>query len=68
MKIYLLCDMEGTSGIWRPEQVRWDAPEYAQGRELLMADVNAAVAGAFEGGAAQVVVCDTPGGGFPLLD
>ncbi len=55
--------MEGTSGIWRPEQVRRDAPEYQQGRELLMADVNAAVAGAFEGGAGQVVVCDTHGGG-----
>ncbi len=67
MKIYLLCDMEGTSGIWRPAQVEPGTPQYAQGRELLMADVNAAIAGAFEGGATQVVVCDTHGGGAHFL-
>lgn len=63
MKIYILCDMEGTSGLWRPEQVQPDRPQYAEGRELLLADVNAAIAGAYEGGASQVVVCDTHGGG-----
>jgi D-amino peptidase len=63
MKIYILCDMEGTSGIWRPEQVQRDNSQYADGRQMLIADVNAAVAGAFEGGAAEVVVCDTHGGG-----
>jgi len=67
MKIYILCDMEGTSGIWRPEQVQRDRPEYAEGRELLMADVNAAIAGAFEGGADHVVACDTHGGGGHFL-
>jgi len=67
MRIYILCDMEGSSGIWRPEQVRPDAPQYVQGRELLLADVNAAIAGAFEGGASQVVVCDTHGGGAHFL-
>ena len=68
MKIYILCDMEGTSGIWRPEQVQRDSPQYAEGRELLAADVNAAIAGAFEGGATEVLVCDTHGGGahFPI--
>ncbi len=63
MRIYILCDMEGTSGIWRPEQVQPDKPQYAQGRELLMADVNAAIAGAFAGGATEVIACDTHGGG-----
>ena len=67
MKIYILCDMEGTSGIWRPEQVDRGCPEYQQGRELLMADVNAAIAGAFDGGAGHVIACDTHGGGGHFL-
>jgi D-amino peptidase len=67
MKIYVLCDMEGTSGIWRREQVDRSLPEYVQGRQLLMADVDATVAGAFEGGATEVVVCDTHGGGSNFL-
>ncbi len=67
MKIYLLCDMEGTSGIWRVTQTQPGQPEYQQGRELLMADVNAAIAGAFDGGATEVVACDTHGGGGHFL-
>jgi D-amino peptidase len=67
MKIYILCDMEGTSGIWRPEQVEPDRPQYAEGRALLMADVNAAIAGAFDGGATEVVACDTHGGGAHFI-
>jgi D-amino peptidase len=63
VKIYLLCDMEGTSGIWRPDQVDRSSPHFQLGQELLVADVNAAVAGAFDGGAAELVVCDTHGGG-----
>jgi D-amino peptidase len=63
MKIYILCDMEGTSGIWQPEQVDLTSSQYQQGRGLLVADVNAAIAGAFEGGAAELVVCDTHAGG-----
>ncbi len=63
VKIYILCDMEGTSGIWRREQVDSSSPHYKQGQELLMADVNAAIEGAFEGGATEVIACDTHGGG-----
>jgi len=67
MKIYILCDMEGTSGIWRREQTDSSSPHYQQGRELLMADVNAAIQGAYEGGATELVVCDTHGGGANFL-
>ena len=67
MKIYILCDMEGTSGIWGGEQTQRTSPEFAQGRELLVADVNAAIAGAFEGGATEVVACDTHTGGGNFL-
>jgi D-amino peptidase len=67
MKIYILCDMEGTSGIWRREQTDSNSPHYQQGRELLMADVNAAVQGCCEGGATELVVGDTHGGGPNFL-
>ena len=67
MKIYVLCDMEGTSGIWRREQTDSSSPHYQQGRELLMADVNAAIQGCYEGGATEIVVCDTHGGGPNFL-
>lgn len=67
MKIYLLCDMEGTSGIWRREQTDSNSPHYQQGRELLMADVNAAIQESYEAGATELVVCDTHGGGPNFL-
>jgi len=63
MKIYILADMEGISGIRTWPQVQPVSPEYAEGRGLMMQDINAAVAGAFEGGATEVVVADTHMGG-----
>jgi D-amino peptidase len=59
MKIYILCDMEGTSGIWRQEQVAPGSSHYQEGCHLLMGDINAAIAGAIDGGATELVVCDT---------
>lgn len=67
MKIYVLCDMEGASGISMMEQVQKESPHYALGREFLMGDVNAAIGGLFDGGAAEIVVCDTHGGGGHFL-
>ncbi len=64
MKIYIITDMEGISGICTDLQVQRDQPAYAEGRQMLAADVNAAVAGAFEGGATEVQVSDGHGGGF----
>lgn len=63
MKIYILADMEGISGIRKMDQVQRESPEYPEGRVLMMQDINAAVEGAFEGGATSVVVADTHGGG-----
>ncbi len=58
MKIYILADMEGISGIRDPGQVLPDSREYEHGRKLLIAEINAAVKAAFEGGATEVVVND----------
>jgi D-amino peptidase len=59
MKILISADMEGISGIVDWEQVTPGHPEYlSRGRSLMTGDVNAAVNGAFEGGADEVVVSD----------
>ena len=66
MKAYVMTDMEGISGIVNVGQVRPGDPAYAEGRRLLAGDVNAAIAGAFVGGAESVTVADGHGGGFHL--
>lgn len=63
MKIYIVTDMEGVSGLHMMEQVYRDSPEYIPACGLLMDDVNVAVAAAFDAGATDVVVCDAHGGG-----
>lgn len=68
MKIYISCDMEGASGICRGEQVTKSSPAYQnEGRKYLCADVNAAVAGAIDGGATEIVVSDAHGDGYNFI-
>ncbi|HEY3415211.1 MAG TPA: M55 family metallopeptidase [Armatimonadota bacterium] len=67
MKIYIAADMEGVGGIMLPEQLSRGTAEYAEARQLLTAEVNAAVDGAFEGGATEVIVRDAHGTGFNIL-
>ena len=74
MKIFMLWDMEGASGIFTREHLwYWEEgarEEIAQeGRELLTADVNSAAAAALEAGVDELILCDTHhGGGNFLLD
>ncbi|MCL2816676.1 MAG: M55 family metallopeptidase [Oscillospiraceae bacterium] len=72
-KIYIHTDLEGISGIDKGEMVKVGLngnSEYVIGR--LMTDINAAVDGAFSGGADHVTVLDSHGGGnnfdLSLLD
>ncbi len=53
--ILIITDAEGVAGICRQEQVEPTNPEL---RQLLTAEVNAAVDGFFEGGATEVIVWD----------
>lgn len=62
-KIYVMTDMEGVSGIGTMAMIERDGTEFPRCRRLLGADVSAAVAGAFAGGASEVVVVDAHGGG-----
>ncbi len=63
MRILMMCDMEGVSGIVDWPQVNGGAPMYEEGRRLYTEEVNAAVRGAFAGGATEVVVVDCHGAG-----
>ena len=67
MKIYIAVDMEGISGISASDYVLKDGGLYAAGRRLLTQDINAAVRGAFDGGADQVIVFDAHGGRINVL-
>lgn len=58
MKLFISTDYEGTSGIVAFEQTIEGNPEYAHGRALLTAEVNAAIEGARAGGATETVVND----------
>ncbi|QQE80175.1 M55 family metallopeptidase [Alicyclobacillus sp. SO9] len=60
MKIFISADMEGISGVATNMQLKKDS-EYNRFRSLMTADVNAAIAGAFDGGATEVVVADGHG-------
>jgi D-amino peptidase len=53
--------MEGVAGIVDWQQVT-PGPEFALGRRLLLAEVNAAIDGALEAGATEVLVNDSHGG------
>ena len=67
MKIYISVDMEGISGINSPEYVLKDGRLYGAGQRLLTEDVNAAVRGAFDGGADEVIVADMHGSSGNIL-
>ena len=58
MRILIMCDMEGVSGIVNWDQVGGGKAGYPEGRELYTAEVNAAVRGAARAGAAEIIVID----------
>ncbi|MEG2570367.1 MAG: M55 family metallopeptidase [Clostridia bacterium] len=63
MKIAIMTDLEGISGVDDIIQIDdEDGAGYRSACECLMADTNAAVAGAFDGGATEVYVMDGHGG------
>ena len=67
MKILIAADMEGITGVVHWDQVDPNHPEYSRFRKLMTADVNAAVRGAFAGGAQSVAVTDGHDSGRNIL-
>jgi len=58
MKILIAADMEGITGVVHADHTNPSHAEYGRFRKLMTADVNAAIKGAFDGGAAEVIVSD----------
>jgi D-amino peptidase len=67
MKILIAADMEGITGVVSWDQVNPNHAEYARFRRLMTSDVNAAIRGAFEGGASEVIVSDGHNNGRNIL-
>ena len=61
MRIFISVDMEGISGVETVEEVFQGLPGYRTFRQIMAGDVNAAVQGAIEGGASDIVVSDSHG-------
>lgn len=66
-KVYISVDMEGISGVNGDDQTSAGQPEYGRARRLMVEDANAAIRGAFAGGATEVVVNDSHGSQRNLL-
>lgn len=72
LKVFVLWDMEGTSGIFTREQAwYWEngvrEQVAAEARELFTVDVNSLSAAALAAGVTELIVCDTHHGGGNLL-
>lgn len=66
-KVYISVDMEGISGISGDDQLSSGGAEYGRSRKLMAEDANAAIRGAIEAGATDVLVNDSHGGQRNIL-
>lgn len=59
MKVFISADIEGIAGVMSPVQCSPGTAEFQLARGLMEQEVNAAIEGAFAGGASEVVVADS---------
>ena len=72
IKLFMLWDMEGTSGLFNREQAwYWDKgvskETMQEGLELITADVNSAAKAALDAGVDELIICDTHHGGNNII-
>jgi D-amino peptidase len=67
LKVYISVDMEGIAGVVTGDQLGPSGFEYGRAREFMTAEALAAIAGAREAGATEIVVSDSHGNGESLL-
>lgn len=67
MRILISVDMEGIAGVTGRAEIAPGHSDYERFRRLMTAEANAAIQGAFDGGADSVVVNDSHGGMRNLL-
>lgn len=58
MKVFISIDLEGISGVCRDAQTVHNDPEWQAARQLMRADLDAALEGCPAAGVDEVVVCD----------
>jgi D-amino peptidase len=58
MRVFVSVDLEGVTGTTDAREMS-PGDDYETARRWMTAEANAAIAGAFEGGAGEVVVCDS---------
>jgi D-amino peptidase len=63
VRVHIISDMEGISGIVHTEQTNAGKPMFEEGRRLYTEEINAAIRGAKAGGATEIVVMDCHGAG-----
>jgi D-amino peptidase len=63
VRVHVISDMEGVSGIVKWQQTSGGDPMYEEGRRLYTEEINAAVRGAKAAGATEIVVMDCHGAG-----
>ena len=63
MKVFVVSDIEGVSGVTKAGQTTGGAPMYEESRRLYTEEINAAVRGAKAAGATEIVVMDCHGAG-----
>lgn len=67
LRVYISADLEGVAGAVTPDQLGPGGFEYARFREFMTEEVLAAIAGAREAGATEILVSDSHGNGQNLL-
>ena len=67
VKVFISADLEGIAGVAGNGQLGESSPDMPRIRRLLTAEINAAIEGAFRGGATGVLVNDGHGNGANVL-
>ncbi len=67
LKVFISVDMEGISGLVNSEETGSSGADYGYFRRIMSQDANAAVLGAFDAGATEVVVRDSHGSARNIL-
>lgn len=67
LKVLISVDMEGITGVVNSDHVSTSGKDYNRAREWMTREANAAVEGALEAGATEIIVNDSHGGQRNLL-
>jgi D-amino peptidase len=67
LRVFISVDMEGVAGVVHWDETSQPGPDYGYFRRLMSLEANAAVLGAFDAGATEVVVRDSHGSARNIL-